>query len=262
MITPVEIESQVFKTGFGYDKKEVDSFLANISSDYETLYTHNVDCNEKIDALQEKVDYYKSIEKTLQKALVLAEKTADDTKEAANKEADFTRNNASKEADNIINEANLKARNIIRDAKDELNNIQNKSTELLQQFELYKAQVKQITKAQLDLIECDAFQVQKTNLSGLVSDEDNKSNMEVVDTRDDFEDREDATAQKEDTPVAQDPEKIDIEEEVKDNTLIKEEIKEPEEPENTNEPEELSELEDKNKAVEIQFFDLSDDDRG
>ena len=38
MITPVEIQSKSFKSGIGYDKKDVDGFITEILENYEELY--------------------------------------------------------------------------------------------------------------------------------------------------------------------------------------------------------------------------------
>ena len=90
MITPVELQSKVFKSGFGYDKKDVDNYLEEILVDYEKLYKNNLELTESLFELKEKLKYYRSIERTLQKALILAEKTAETTKQSAKEEAEIT----------------------------------------------------------------------------------------------------------------------------------------------------------------------------
>ena len=88
MLTPIELQSKTFKSGgLGYDKKDVDSFMKEVLHGYETLYRENMELSDKISVLNEGIQYYKTIEKTLQKALVLAEKTAEDTRIAALREA-------------------------------------------------------------------------------------------------------------------------------------------------------------------------------
>ena len=87
MLTPIEIQSRTFKSGLGYDKKEVDQFIKEILAGYESMYRENMELNDKLNTLNEGIQYYKSIEKTLQKALVLAQKTAEDTQAAAQKKA-------------------------------------------------------------------------------------------------------------------------------------------------------------------------------
>ena len=48
MLTPIEIERKVFKSGIGYEKKDVDLFLKDILDNYEAIYKENVELNDKI----------------------------------------------------------------------------------------------------------------------------------------------------------------------------------------------------------------------
>ena len=49
MITPIEIQNKVFKSGgLGYDKKDVDSFLQEILENYEGLYREKMEMNDRI----------------------------------------------------------------------------------------------------------------------------------------------------------------------------------------------------------------------
>ena len=44
MITPIELSSKVFnKSGLGYDRKDVDGFMKEVVSSYESLYKENVE---------------------------------------------------------------------------------------------------------------------------------------------------------------------------------------------------------------------------
>ncbi len=141
MLTPIEIQGITFKNGRGYKKDDVDSFMKALHHDYEIMYKENMELKEKVNTLSEGVQYYKNLEKTLQKALVLAEKTSEETKIAAQKNAET-----------IENEAKLRAERIIYEARQEMHQIESKTQELLQQFELYKLQYKQIVTSQLELV--------------------------------------------------------------------------------------------------------------
>ena len=158
MLTPIEIQRKVLKTGLGYEKKDVDTFIKEILDDYETLYKENVELTDKINVLSEGIQYYKGIEKTLQKALVLAQRTADETKEAAVKQASA-----------IEKEARAKAELIVADAGRELELLHTKTVNLVQQYDLYKAQFKQLAAAQLELIESDSFKIQVANLEAFLA---------------------------------------------------------------------------------------------
>lgn len=149
MITPIEIQNKSFKSGgLGYDKRDVDQFMREVLNSYETIYRENVEYKDKITTLTEGLQYYKTIEKTLQKALVLAEKTAESTQD-----------DAKRKAKQIEKEAQVKFDIVISDAKNELKRIQNQTIQLVQQYELYKAQFKSLANAQIELINSESFQI-------------------------------------------------------------------------------------------------------
>ena len=111
--------------------------------------------------LNEGIQYYKSIEKTLQKALILAEKTAEET-----------RNTAHKDAKRIEKEATTKANIMLADARNELETLHQQTIGLIQQYEKYKAQFKNLAKAQIELIESKAFNLNITKLDAVINDPD------------------------------------------------------------------------------------------
>lgn len=160
MITPVEIQSKVFKSGgLGYDKKDVDTFMKDILQSYEDIYRENMELKDRIGVLNEGVRYYKTIEKTLQKALVLAEKTAEDT-----------RNNAVKDAKRIEEEAVAKAQVKVDEARRELDKIHKQCIQLVQQYEKYKVQFKNLAAAQIELLEADAFKINIQTIDSFIED--------------------------------------------------------------------------------------------
>ena len=147
MLTPVEVQSKVFKSGgLGYDKKDVENFRAEVLRSYEDIYRENMELKDKVSVLNEGIQYYKTIEKTLQKALMLAEKTAEET-----------RANAAKEAKRIEQEARTKASIIVADARNELSSLNRQTTELIRQYEKYRAEFKHLATAQVELINSKAY---------------------------------------------------------------------------------------------------------
>lgn len=148
MITPIELQSKTFKSGIGYDKKDVDSFLSDLLRGYEATYKENMELSDKINTLSEGINYYKSIEKTLQKALVLAEQTAEETKTAAKQKARA-----------IEDEALAKAKLIMADSVNELSHIKQQTIQLIRQYDSYKAQFKHLAAAQYELLESDSFNI-------------------------------------------------------------------------------------------------------
>ncbi len=148
MFTSSEIQEKEFKTGIGYDKKEVEQFLKELSTDYEALLEDNEKLKRKLKEATDSLSYYKSIEKTLQKALILAEKTAQDTK-----------NTALREADAIEMEARAKANLILEDARKQIEFIEHKTLNLMQQYDLFKIHFENLLNAQIELINSKSFSV-------------------------------------------------------------------------------------------------------
>lgn len=155
MITPIEIQNKVFKSGgLGYDKKDVDSFMEELLENYESLYRERMEMTDRMNTLKEGLQYYKTIEKTLQKALVLAERTADETK-----------SNAMKNAALIEQEAVSKANMILEDAKHELDMIRKQTIELVRQYDMYKAKFKSLVNSQTELLDSQSFSVNLDQLT-------------------------------------------------------------------------------------------------
>lgn len=162
MITPIDIQARNFKTGMGYSKADVDAFFQTLTTDFETLYRENLELKDKINILNDGINHYKSIEKSLQKALVLAEQTAEETIASAKSNATV-----------IEQEAVLKAQSIVADAKIELDHIHSKTIELIQQYEKYRAQYKSLAKAQMDLLDTPAFNIEVASLDAFTTLQEN-----------------------------------------------------------------------------------------
>lgn len=168
MLTPIEIQSKSFRSGgLGYDKKDVDQFMREVLSNYEVLYRENMELNDKVSTLTQGIQYYKTLEKTLQKALILAEKTAEETKAAA-----------LKTAKNIENEALTKSELILADAKNELERIQAQTIQIVQQYEKYKLQFKSLAAAQLELLESECFALNITHLNTFIGNKNARQEIE------------------------------------------------------------------------------------
>lgn len=148
MLTASEILNKQFKTGLGYDKKDVEQYLSDLSEDYGALLGENEALKKQLKEQSDSLSYYKSIEKTLQKALILAEKTAQDTKATALKEAEL-----------IENEARVKADLIIEQSRKQIEFLEHKTLNLMQQYDLFKIHFENLLHAQLELLNSKSFSV-------------------------------------------------------------------------------------------------------
>lgn len=138
-----------------YEKDEMDAYLELVYENYKQLVNQNKqleaeknELSQKIKKLSDGVQYYRSIETTLQKALILAEKTSKETKDAALLKAEAIEKDANKKADEII-----------RSAEGEYNKIKDKCVQLVQQFNQFKHQLIDAASAQLEMVERDEFAI-------------------------------------------------------------------------------------------------------
>ena len=80
MLTPQEVSEHAFaKASFGgYNMAMVDEFLDVLTADYTTLYKENATLKAKMKVLVDKVEEYRSTEEAMRKALLTAQKMADE----------------------------------------------------------------------------------------------------------------------------------------------------------------------------------------
>ena len=143
MIAPPDIENKTFSKQVvsGYNVDEVKQFMATLLTDYEKLYKENIEYKDKIEVLNQGIQHYKSIEDTLQNALIVAQGTAETVKK-----------NAKAEAENILKEAELTA---IKSADEISKQTIEKKLQLddaKKQFDVYKAKMEALLISQLELL--------------------------------------------------------------------------------------------------------------
>ncbi len=103
-LTPLDIHHKEFRRAIrGYNEEEVDVFLDQVAAEFERVFKENIEQKERFEKINEKLKQYEGIEQTLQKALLTAQKAADEVQ-----------NNAQKESDLIIKDAELKAKEMIQ----------------------------------------------------------------------------------------------------------------------------------------------------
>ncbi|MEN3000610.1 MAG: DivIVA domain-containing protein [Armatimonadota bacterium] len=109
-LTVLEIETKKFRRRLrGYDPIAVDAFLQEVAAHYEEVLTENHQLREELIGLREEVQRYRTLENTLKESLVLAQKSADET-----------RANAHREAELILREARLQADQVRREAEEQV----------------------------------------------------------------------------------------------------------------------------------------------
>ncbi len=88
MLTPQEVSERAFqKASFGgYNMAQVDEFLDILTGDYSALFNENAVLKNKMKVLVDKVEEYRSTEDAMRKALMAAQRMADDLVKQAEEE--------------------------------------------------------------------------------------------------------------------------------------------------------------------------------
>ena len=90
-LTPLDIRNQTFhkKSFSGYDPDEVKAFLETTATAFENMFRDRTNLTERLKVAEERVNYYRQIEKTIQEAVVTMQRTINEVKASAEKEAEI-----------------------------------------------------------------------------------------------------------------------------------------------------------------------------
>jgi len=87
-VTPLDLRQQRFQTVMrGYDRGEVNAFLAEAAEDYENALRENERLRQELSKSEAVLDEHRSQEKNLRNTLLSAQKLADEIRENAQQEA-------------------------------------------------------------------------------------------------------------------------------------------------------------------------------
>ncbi len=132
-----------FNTSFpGYNKGEVNSFVNNVTVEYESMLNNLKSKDREIESLKKELSHYKELESTLNRAILIAEESSQNIKKTAFDESKIIIENAKKNASRIINNSLIKAEKV-----------QNAADDLKRQVAQYKRKYKDILENQLEEIE-------------------------------------------------------------------------------------------------------------
>jgi cell division initiation protein len=126
----------------GYDINEVNSFVNRVTTEYENMLNKLKAKDEELLSLRSKVNHYKDVETTLNKAMLIAEDSSNQMKKVAREEAQLIIDEAKKNANHIVNDALLKAEKTDMEADN-----------LRRSLKIYKARIKQVVEEQLSMVD-------------------------------------------------------------------------------------------------------------
>lgn len=141
-ITPIDIRHKEFKKAMrGYSEEEVDIFLDDVADDFEFLFKQNMELQDEVHRLREKVAQYESLKETLQKTLL-----------AAQQQADATLANARKESELILRDAEMKARSIVAESYAEKQKVEQSIIQLKRLKDDFAFKLRSLLEAHLNLL--------------------------------------------------------------------------------------------------------------
>ena len=139
------------RTLHGYDPEEVNAFLDQVINHVEKMINDMKAKDARIKELEnalrslaplkDKVDQYEKMEDTLNKAIIMAQRTSDQIKSNAYHESELIVDEAKKNANRIVNEALLKAEKVETD-----------TLALQRNANVFKRRLKQIIEEQLEMV--------------------------------------------------------------------------------------------------------------
>ena len=154
------------KTFRNYTPEQIDQFLDQIIKQVERMIEDNKAKNREIalrdkkieeltkiardaEHIQEKLSQYERMESTLNRAILMAQRTSDQIKTAAHRESEIILEDAKKNASRIVNESLLKAEKTEMEAE-----------MLKRNVTIFKRKLRGLIEAQLDLVD----DIEKVNL--------------------------------------------------------------------------------------------------
>ncbi|HUI92897.1 MAG TPA: DivIVA domain-containing protein [Chitinivibrionales bacterium] len=141
-LTPLDIRKQPFrKTLWGFDSDEVNSFLEMVASEFETIIKQDNELQTQVKNLEQNLEHYVTIEKTLNDTMLSAQRTTDEA-----------RLNAQKEAELILKDAQIRAGRYEDESRRRVHDLESEIVSLKTQRDSFLARFRAMLKTQLELL--------------------------------------------------------------------------------------------------------------
>ncbi len=141
-LTPNDIHNKEFHRGFrGYAENEVDEFLDEVVREFEVLLRERQELRLQAEESAQRLSRFQELEEHLQRALVVAQQTADEV-----------RQNAQREAELITREAQQRAEQLMDETRTELKLLERDLLERKRELDVWKARVRSLLESELALL--------------------------------------------------------------------------------------------------------------
>jgi len=154
VLTPLDIQKKEFRRTFrGYSEEEVDSFLDQVTQDYENLLREIQVLKEKIAQTEQNIARYREIEEAIKNTMVMAQKNADELRQNTEKEAGVILDRARIEADQLTREAEQEAAALLGEAENKLKLIMDEHNQYKRDSQVFRIRLRSFLEAQIRLLE-------------------------------------------------------------------------------------------------------------
>lgn len=169
-ITPIEIRQKTFAKAIrGYEKEEVDAFLASLSQEWERVMGEMQQLKQRLAQSENDVQKLREVESSLYRTLKMAEDTGANLLEQANRDASLQLreaqiqaeallNDAKNYARDLIDDAELRAREVSEDLKEEVRKLESDYKTLESYRDNLILEMKNFAKNTLDRLDAQRFQ--------------------------------------------------------------------------------------------------------
>lgn len=142
---PIDLERAELKTSMrGYDRGQVQALLQRAAKEMATLRSEVESGQTELHKLRQEVEGFRAQENTLKEALILAQRTADETRAHAHKEADLITDQAKQRSAEVESEMQTK----INDLRWELERLRLDKQKFLNTFRgMLEAQLRDLTES-------------------------------------------------------------------------------------------------------------------
>jgi len=140
--TPNELQNIVFKKSLlGFHQNQVYDVVQRVVEDYSGYIHDNAKMKEKIEDMSGKIQYYRSIEISLQNSMIVAQQSSEEIV-----------TNAKKQAENIVMEARVQALEIIDKANKQILTAIYEKERLHSELEAFRIRAESLLQAQIGLL--------------------------------------------------------------------------------------------------------------
>lgn len=143
-----EIINKKFSTVYrGLDEQAVRQHLAEVAEEFDKKDARILQLEEMLNEREENLNSFKSVESSIQEAILSAARAGDEIKQRAQNYGD-----------SIIQKAETEGEQIISRARQKENHMMQHNEDLKRQAKIFRARYKMLVQAQLDLLETEDWE--------------------------------------------------------------------------------------------------------